>query len=207
MSTPDPPAVGALGWGTTLDAYLQNTLQPLAQGAEDSITAHTSAAPPGALLADPHGDRAFALELLAPIVANINGASGFVQLGTGGALPGGPWTDLRPVSGSFTVPAFQYPPQYRMTLDGGVRLAGYVSIAAGTYNGVTIFPSALPPAARPNMNVSLPVVTSDGAAAMLTVTPDGTMSFGGLPDDLTSSTFVGIFGYYPLDSFYGLIEV
>lgn len=214
MTQPLPPNLGDQGWGAELNNYLENTLEPLAQQGVSGIAAHISAAPASAPATDPHGDRAYALGLMAPLLSLINQAGGFVQLTASGFLPGDAWHNLRPLSGSFVAPpSGQYPPQYRLTMDGDVRLAGYVGISSGSYNGVTIFPGALPPAYRPNMTVSLPVTisatgttTTTPPAAALLISSTGTMTFANLPPGLTAGTYIGIYGAYPLDAPHSLIQ-
>lgn len=214
MSTPNPPNVGDTGWGTTLNAFLETTVLADAEAAQASIAAHISAAPASSPLSDPHGDRSFAQQLFAPIQTLINQSGGFVQLSVTGLLPGDIWHDLRPLSGSFVSPTSgRYPPQYRMTLDGTVRLAGYVGLTGSNYNGVTIFPSPIPAAYRPNMPVNLPVtINATGTSttippeSALVISPAGNLSFTGLPTGLAAGTFVGIYGTYPLDAPHTLIQ-
>lgn len=206
MTTPNPPTNGETNWGTPLNQYLAG-LQADETTNEDNFSDHISAAPATATLSDPHGDRAYALGLMAPILSLVNQANGFVQLSAAGLLPGDTWHDLRPLSGSFTGPTGQYPPQYRMTLDGKVELAGYVVISATTYNGVQIFPGALPGNYRPNMQVPVPVTVGTGAAGgFLLVASNGTMTFTGLPTGLAAGTLIGIWGSYPLDAPYSLLQ-
>jgi hypothetical protein len=206
-----PPTTGTTNWGGPLDTYLA-ALQAEADNNGVNFADHISAAPAGTPLTDPHGDRAYALGLMAPIQQLVNQPSGFVQLGPGGRLPGRQWQDLRPVSGSFAPPTGHYPPQYRTTLDGKIELAGYVVISAATYNGVTIFPAALPADCRPNLDVDILVTLSAAGSApsaatpMMTIAADGTMTFSGLPGGLAPGTLVGIKGWFPLDSYYELLQ-
>lgn len=202
-----PPSVGTAPWGTPLNSYLAG-LQGEADTNQTNISDHVSAAPAGTPLTDPHGDRAYALSLMAPIQQFINEALGFVQLDVLKVLPGDDWRDLRPCSGHFEPPGDDdhYPPQCRKRVDGRVELAGHVIITELVYNDVTIFPGVLPPDFRPSKTVTIPVTISVGGTGSLTITSDGFMSFTGLPNGLAAGTIVGIFGSYPLDAHYGLIQ-
>lgn len=202
-----PPSDGSTPWGDTLNAYL-STLQAEADTNQTNIANHVSAAPAGTSLSDPHGDRAYAQQLMAPIQQLINEALGFVQLDVLKVLPGDDWRDLRPCSGHFEPPTDNdhYPPQCRKRVDGRVELAGHVVITELVYNDVTIFPGVLPPDFRPSKTVTIPVTISVGGTGSLTITPDGFMSFTGLPGGLAPGTIIGIYGSYPLDAHYHLIQ-
>lgn len=214
MTTPNPPAIGDENWGTELNDYLVNTLQAGLSQAGTAFGAHVSAAPATATPGDPHGDRAYAQQLMAPFSQSVNGPAGFVQLNASGQLPYGAWQDLRPVAPSFaaTGSAAMYPPQLQITIGGRVELAGYIFVAGSAYNGQRVLVNALPSAARPLQPVSLPVTLSGaGTAASLqtpeiTLAPDGSVTLNGCPAGLATGTAVGIYGSYPLDSYYGLIQ-
>lgn len=205
MTTPNPPSVGLNPWGSPLNDYLAG-LQGEADNNGTNFSDHISAAPAGTPLTDPHGDRAYALSLMAPIQQFINSAFGFVQLDVQAVLPGDDWRDLRPCSGHFEPPNGHYPPQCRKRVDGRVELAGYVVITELVYNEVTIFPGVLPADFRPSKDIIITISLSVGGSGCLTVGADGFLSFTGLPEGLSPGTLVGIFGSYPLDAHYGLIQ-
>lgn len=82
MTATTPPANGATNWGSPLNDYLVNDLQATITQNTANLTNHAANSP-----ADPHGDRAYALGLMAPILANVNAAGGFVQLNGSGLIP------------------------------------------------------------------------------------------------------------------------
>lgn len=214
MTQPLPPAIGDLNWGTELNDYLDNTLMPQVTQNTSNFSTHVASAPSPATSSDPHGDRAYALQLMAPIQSGVNGPSGFVQLDANGRLPTkDAWHDLRPVTANFATNLSQwYPPQYRVNLDGEVRLAGYVLTTAYAYNGVLIFSSPLPSPYTPDKEVHLPVTVSAPGTAdsfgtpMLVITTSGTMTFAGLPTGLAAATAIGLYGSYPIDASHSLIQ-
>ena len=206
MTTPNPPAVGDTAWGTSLNNYLENTLGAEANQTATSLSLHQANSP-----ADPHGDRAYALSLMNPILSGANGPNGFLQLTVSGAIPSSffptpdTWHDLRPVNSAFsTVGTGFLPPQYRMTLDGLVKLAGYVAIATAGYNTV-VFTNSLPSAYQPGLTVEKPVMASTGATGLMTVSTGGAVSFSGFTSGLATGTIIGVSAEWPLASFYGLI--
>lgn len=202
-----PPQPGDQNWGAALDAYLQNVLLAQESQTATAFSAHIVDAPINAGPTDPHGDRAYALGLLAPILSGANGPNGFLQLDSNGIPPGGQWTSLGSAFLPFgPPPGTLYPPQYRKTLDGEVRLAGNLSLAAsGTYNGVSVFSIPLPAGFIPAHQVPLPVTISSGGTGILIINIDGTMEFD-LPGSLALDTTIGIYGSYPLDNYYGLLQ-
>lgn len=215
MTTPNPPSIGDTNWGSELNDFLENTLVPEISTNASNFSNHIAAAPVTATSADPHGDRAYALALMAPFIQNINKASGVIQLNAAGQMPLGTWQDLRPVATAFTSQGSGqalYPPQYQVCMDGTVRLAGYFYISATTYNGQRVFVTALPLSLRPNMPVDIPVtLNAAGTSAlyetpMITIGTDGSVTLNGCPGGLAAGTAVGIYGWYPLDSYYSLIE-
>lgn len=214
MTTPNPPSNGATNWGTPLNDYLVNTLQEQADQTETEFSAHAAGIASGqaATSQDPHGDQAYARQLMAPIVSAINGPTGFVQLDSNGRLPSNdPWHDFRPVSGNFTTGSY-YPPQYRVNLDGEVKFAGYVYTTSNAYNGVAVFVSPLTGVYVPDKPVERPVTVSAAGTAdtfgtpMLVVGTDGTVKFENLPTGLAAGTAIGIYTWYPCDAANTLIQ-
>jgi hypothetical protein len=207
------PVDGETDWGDALNAYITNVAVAGTNQTATNLALHEGNSP-----TDPHGDRAYAASLMLPITQNVNQAGGFVQLTTGGLLPASvtptpdTWHDLRPVGTAFAMASGQYPPQYRQTLDGGVRLAGFIATTATGYNGALAFANALPVGVRPAKQVILPVtVSAAGSAATLgtavmTIATSGFVTLSGLPTGLATGTLIGLYGWYPLDASYSLIE-
>lgn len=214
MTYPNPPAVGSTGWGTDLNGYLQDTLQAEADQNETNFANHISASPTPTNYEDPHGDRAFAQSLMAPFQANVNASSGFIQLNTSGVMPLGVWQDFRPLTTSFTYEGSPqlYPPQYQQDMAGRVWTAGYVYVNTTSYNGAQVFVNPLPASLRPNMPVNLIVSVLEagtGSAfetAVLTIANTGYVTLNGCPAGLPLGTPIGIYGWYPLDAYYSLIQ-
>jgi hypothetical protein len=121
---------------------------------------------------------------------------------------------MRPLTGSFigTIAGF-LPPQYKFSDDlSHVEVAGFVETpgATGNYNSTVFF--TFPPAYRPNnanstnsykwMTTGVP----DGLATpVVGVLPNGTMFMNFLPSSL-AQTVIGIFGRFPIDTQYGMIQ-
>lgn len=201
-----PPNAGDTNWAPPLNDYLENTIQAEANQTATSLSLHQANSPD-----DPHGDRAYALSLMNPILSGANGPNGFLQLTSGGAIPASffptpdTWHDLRPVNSAFNATGIPWlPPQYRMTLDGLVRLAGYVELATSGYNTV-VFTNSLPSAYWPGIEVEVPVTASTGATGLMTISTAGTIAFSGFTAGLAAGTAVGIAAVYPLAAYYGLI--
>jgi hypothetical protein len=76
------PNVGDSAWGTPLNSYITSVVLAAAQSAQVSITNHQAAG-------DPHGDRAYALSIVAPLTTGVNGPNGFLQLNGIGKIPNG----------------------------------------------------------------------------------------------------------------------
>lgn len=76
------PTTGEDNWGTPLNAYITNVVLAQANAAAASISSHQAAS-------DPHGDRAYALALVNPLTAGVNGPNGFLQLSNIGKIPNG----------------------------------------------------------------------------------------------------------------------
>jgi hypothetical protein len=76
------PNTGDSNWGTPLNQYILNVVLAQANTATASITSHQAAG-------DPHGDRAYALGLVAPLTTGVNGPNGFLQLNSIGKIPNG----------------------------------------------------------------------------------------------------------------------
>lgn len=215
MTYPTPPNIGDTNWGTELNGYLDETLAPEVNQVSTAFANHVAAAPVTATGSDPHGDRAFAQQLFAPLSQNVNGASGFVQLNGQGAMPLSAWQDFRPVTNTFTTEGTpqSYPPQYQADMSGRVWLAGYFYTGSGSYNGQRVFVNSLPSALRPNFPVNVNVTlnasgtgTSFGSTPIITIGTDGSVTLGGCPAALPAGTAVGIYGWYPLDAYYSLIQ-
>lgn len=82
MGTPSLPTIGEPDWGTPLNDYLTNVVMAEANQADTAITAHVANSPP-----DPHGDRAYALGLVSPIINGADKPGGFVELDNTGHIP------------------------------------------------------------------------------------------------------------------------
>lgn len=215
MSTPNPPSIGDTGWGTELNDYLETTLQPEITANTANFSAHVASAPASTPSNDPHGDRAYANSLFAPIQQFINLAMGFIQLDINERLPSrDPWHDHRPCSGNFEAgSSIWYPPQYRINLDGEIRFAGYVILTAYEYNGVDIFTAYLTSPYRPNKKVHFTVTIYDTGGAIINagnpkiiIDTDGSCQFDGLPDGLAAGIVIGIYGTYPADDSCSFIQ-
>lgn len=85
------PSTGQSNWGIPLNNYITNVVLAEANTAQSNITTHVTGA-------DPHGDRAYALNLMNPITTGVNGPNGFVQLNSIGKLP----TSILPPGGGRT---------------------------------------------------------------------------------------------------------
>jgi|SRR5215469_3294236 len=116
----------------------------------------------------------------------------------------GVWQDMRPLSNAFVgTNAGEYPPQYRLTGDGGVEIAGYIKTppTTGNYNSVVF--ATLPAAYRPGSNAGHRWLVSgpaDGSATpTCTINVSGQLVLNFLPTSL-AQTLVCIAGRYPLDS-------
>jgi len=117
------------------------------------------------------------------------------------------WHDMRPLSNSFTgTVSGEYPPQYRLTIDGCVEIFGSVQLpGAGSYNGITFF--TLPAGYRPVSHaVSFPVgqtggtMSGDSNAGIPRVFIDttGAIQYQGISPGINSSV-VRMMGKFPLD--------
>lgn len=76
------PSTGQEDWGIPLNQYITNVVLAQANAAAASISSHQVAS-------DPHGDRAYALALVAPLTSGVNGPNGFLQLNNIGKIPNG----------------------------------------------------------------------------------------------------------------------
>lgn len=85
-----PPALGSTNWGTPLDTYMASILTE-ATTALNNISTHEVAV-------DPHGDRAYALALINPVLTGTNAANGYVKLNASGLIP----NDLLPSAGGLS---------------------------------------------------------------------------------------------------------
>lgn len=210
MTTPALPTDGMTDWGDALNAYITNVVVSTLNTWVTNLSSHEANSP-----SDPHGDRAFALNLMLPITQNVNQPGGFVQLTTAGLVPASvlptpdTWHDLRPYATSFAVATGLLPPQYRQ-VNGGVQLAGYVATTANGYDAF-VLANYLPDAIIPNAAVDLPVTVSaagtgasDGTPIM-TIGTDGTVLLSQMPTGLATGTVIGIAGWYPLSALYSLI--
>ena len=74
------PNTGDSNWGSPLNDYITNVVLAEANTAEANIASHQVAG-------DPHGDRAYALALVAPLTSGVNGPNGFLQLNSIGKIP------------------------------------------------------------------------------------------------------------------------
>lgn len=74
-----PPTLGSTNWGTPLDTYMASILTE-ATTALNNISTHEVAI-------DPHGDRAYALGLISPVLNGTNSANGYVKLNSSGLVP------------------------------------------------------------------------------------------------------------------------
>lgn len=76
------PSTGDSNWGVPLNQYILNVVLAQANSAAASIASHAAAS-------DPHGDRAYALGIVAPLTSGVNGPNGFLQLNNIGKIPNG----------------------------------------------------------------------------------------------------------------------
>jgi hypothetical protein len=76
------PNTGDSNWGVPLNQYITNVVLAAANTANAAITNHSAAS-------DPHGDRAYALGIVAPLTSGVNGPNGFLQLNSIGKIPNG----------------------------------------------------------------------------------------------------------------------
>jgi len=76
------PSTGDSNWGTPLNSYITTVVLAQANAAAASIASHQAAT-------DPHGDRAYALSIVAPLTSGVNGPNGFLQLNNIGKIPNG----------------------------------------------------------------------------------------------------------------------
>lgn len=79
MTTPGLPTPGQLDWGTQLNEYIEDELDPVGTAAA-AITVHDAAT-------DPHGDRSYANQLVSGFTTGANGPNGFLQLDGTGHIP------------------------------------------------------------------------------------------------------------------------
>lgn len=100
------PTTGQLNWGTPLNQYIQNVVLAQANAAAAGLSSHQAAS-------DPHGDRAYALSLVAPLTSGVNGPNGFLQLNSAGKIP----TNVLPPGGGRTA-AFDVVKDYNAPTNG-----------------------------------------------------------------------------------------
>lgn len=208
MTTPAQslPQDGASDWGDTLNSYITNVIVDNMSTTAQNLANHEANDP-----ADPHGDRAYALQLVLPITQNADKPGGFVELNSAGMIPSqflppeDTWHDLRPYNRPFQEAYGFLPPQYRQ-VNGGVQIAGYVQITSRDYFGSPLFANALPSSVWPPSQVDLPVAVSQWFLnpAVITVSRDGYITLNQIPVRLPPGTEVSLSCWYPLDN-YGLI--
>lgn len=205
MTTPALPTDGQVNWGDPLNTYIANVVMATLNTQVANLSSHEANSP-----TDPHGDRAYALNLMLPITQNVNLPGGFVQLTGAGFLPSSvtptpdSWHDLRPYSTAFVAASGRIPPQYRKA-DGGVRLAGYIATTATAYNGSLAFANVLPTGIWPTDPVDLPVTVPGYGTGLMTISASGNVTLSELPASVPAGTPVGLFGWYPLAASYTLI--
>ena len=90
------PVDGQTDWGDELNAAISE-VDTEATSAQTSINNHAANNP-----ADPHGDRAYAYNLVSPITTGVNRANGFVQLNSSGTIPASLISGTGGAGGSFT---------------------------------------------------------------------------------------------------------
>jgi hypothetical protein len=76
------PTTGESNWGTQLNNYITSVVLAQANTATSAITTHQAAS-------DPHGDKAYALALVAPLTTGVNQPNGLLQLNNIGKIPTG----------------------------------------------------------------------------------------------------------------------
>lgn len=79
MTTPGLPTPGQLDWGTQLNEYIEDELDPVG-AATAAVTVHDAAT-------DPHGDRNYANNLVSGFTTGANGPNGFLKLDGTGHIP------------------------------------------------------------------------------------------------------------------------
>ena len=119
------PVTGASNWGTPLNSYITSVVLAAAQSAQVAITNHQAAG-------DAHGDRAYALGLVAPLTTGVNGPNGFLQLNGIGKIPNG----VLPAGGGRTA-AFDVVKDYSAPTNGTAASSAIQSALndAGTLGG------------------------------------------------------------------------
>jgi hypothetical protein len=123
----------------------------------------------------------------------------------------GPWTDMRPLANSFVgTISGQYPPQWRVSFDGFIEVAGWVQLpaSAGNLNNIAFYtiPSAYKPGSNGGHRWPVAGVAAGVAPPCCQVDSTGAFKFFYMPTASIGSTVVSIYGRYPLDSA-GLILV
>lgn len=76
------PSTGDSNWGVPLNQFITDVVLAEANSAAASIATHVAGG-------DPHGDRAYAQQLVTPLTSGVNGPSGFLQLNSIGKIPNG----------------------------------------------------------------------------------------------------------------------
>lgn len=181
-NTGDPMIFGDNGGGLTLQSIAEDVLVRLTAKNGLLIGSVT-----GAILNSVHNG---------VLVAQQPGAAQFTAE---------PWHDLRPLSNSFggTI-TNEFPPQYRMSLEGFVDIFGAVQTpASGSYNGITW--ATLPVGYRPAKFTSFPVAQIGGTMATDTNTgsprlytdSSGVLQFFGISPSINSST-IRFSGRFPV---------
>jgi hypothetical protein len=120
------PNTGDSNWGVPLNQYIVNVVLAQANSAAASIASHAAAS-------DPHGDRAYALGLVAPLTSGVNGPNGFLQLNSIGKIPNG----VLPAGGGRTA-AFDVVKDYSAPTNGTTDAASAIQSAlndCGTLGG------------------------------------------------------------------------
>lgn len=126
---------------------------------------------------------------------------------TGAWIQADSWNDMRPLSNSFVgTIASRYPPQYRMTTDGDVEVAGFVQFPPSggpNFNSVTF--ATVGSAYRPGHDTGhrWPVTFETNVAPVGTpcvqVDTSGNLQFHNCPASGMTSNIANISGRYPLD--------
>lgn len=158
MTTPALPSDGSLNWGDPLNAYIVNVVMATLNSQVSNLNAHEANSP-----ADPHGDRAFALNLMLPITQHVNKAGGFVQLDPAtGLVPAALVPPYVPAAGSWSLlagtPAGGYALQH-----GTPTLLSYTFPNDGNLHRAVVI-----------ANQTVSSVTTGGSVSVSWTAPDGT---------------------------------
>lgn len=150
------PTNGQLNWGTPLNSQISSD-EAAAAALALSVSNHESNTP-----SDPHGDRAYAAGLVAPITTGTNAANGYVVLDGGGHLP----TGLLPPGGAlanwYDVKNSAYGAIGNGTVDDSTAINAALAAATSAGGGVVWVPDG-------TYGIGSPLVIGSGVTLMLSM--------------------------------------